>query len=251
MKISIIIPVYNQDVQLLTCCFLSAINQRLIDKDIVIVDDGSDDNCVEQALNNIFDDDPKKDNGNDYTIRIIQKTNGGVADALNTGIENAKYDYISWLSSDDYFYPEKSFIQINNMVSSDTMFSFCGFREISNRCGKIIMMKDYPTNYHTGIIRGSVVHRDLLKNFPSSFINGASVVMHKKIIDDVGNFKDMKYLQDYEMWLRITRKYDVCACKDVMMVKNIHENQMMYIYGEDHFRKHRAAEETEVRALYL
>lgn len=248
--LSIIIPVYNQTVELLERAVLSALAQFGVKKEIIVVDDGSTDNCVENMFATshvIFPPD-----ANDF--RIIQKKNGGVGSALNRGIEESQYDYISWLSSDDYFYPEKSYIQLMNMKEKgiNAKFSFTGFRQLTLRCNKIIEMKDYPSVYQTGTIKSKILHAALLENFPSSFINGASVIFHKKVIEKVGLFNtELKYMQDYEMWLRISKKFDALVCQDILMTKTLHENQMMYMASHEKFIADRENETATLKGLYL
>ena len=90
--ISIIIPVYRVE-DYLSKCLDSVISQTYENIEIILVDDGSDDNCPK-----ICDDYSKKDN----RIKVIHKSNGGLSDARNVGIENSNGDFIVFIDSDDY-----------------------------------------------------------------------------------------------------------------------------------------------------
>jgi glycosyltransferase involved in cell wall biosynthesis len=90
--ISIIVPVYKVE-QYLDRCVKSLINQTFKDIEIILVDDGSPDNCPK-----ICDEYSIKDN----RVRVIHKENGGLSDARNTGIHYAKGEYILFVDSDDY-----------------------------------------------------------------------------------------------------------------------------------------------------
>lgn len=91
-KISIIIPVYKVEAYL-PKCIESIIHQTYSDLEIILVDDGSPDQCGE-----ICDQYAQ----NDERIHVIHKKNQGVARARNDGIEYASGDYISFIDSDDW-----------------------------------------------------------------------------------------------------------------------------------------------------
>jgi len=90
--ISIIVPVYNVE-QYLQRCLESIINQTYKNLEIILVDDGSPDNCPQ-----ICDDYAAKDN----RIMVIHKKNGGLSDARNAGLDICKGKFISFVDSDDW-----------------------------------------------------------------------------------------------------------------------------------------------------
>ena len=94
--ISVIIPVYKVE-EYLDECVSSVVNQTYKNIEIILVDDGSPDNCPAMC-----DDWAKKDG----RIRVIHKTNGGLSDARNAGLEIVSGDYIAFVDSDDYIKPD-------------------------------------------------------------------------------------------------------------------------------------------------
>lgn len=90
--ISIVIPVYKVE-KYIHECVNSVISQTYKNLDIILVDDGSPDNCPK-----ICDDYQKQDS----RIRVIHKANGGLSSARNAGIKIAKGEYIAFIDSDDY-----------------------------------------------------------------------------------------------------------------------------------------------------
>lgn len=92
MKLSIIIPVYRVE-DTLDRCVESVLKQDYDDMEIILVDDGSPDNCPQKC-----DDWSRKDS----RIRVIHKANGGLSDARNAGLDIAQGDYISFVDSDDF-----------------------------------------------------------------------------------------------------------------------------------------------------
>ena len=91
-KISIIVPVYKVE-QYIHKCIDSILGQTFTDFELILVDDGSPDNCPQ-----ICDEWAKKD----QRIKVIHKKNEGLGFARNTGIENATGEFVCFIDSDDY-----------------------------------------------------------------------------------------------------------------------------------------------------
>lgn len=91
-KISVIIPVYKVE-KYLNRCVDSVINQTYKDLEIILVDDGSPDECPK-----ICDEYAAKDS----RIKVLHKPNGGVSSARNAGLDIASGDYITFVDADDY-----------------------------------------------------------------------------------------------------------------------------------------------------
>lgn len=94
--ISIIIPVYKVE-EYLDQCVQSVVDQTYQDLEIILVDDGSPDNCPQMC-----EDWAKKD----ARIKVIHQENRGLSDARNTGIREAKGEWLYFLDSDDWIIPE-------------------------------------------------------------------------------------------------------------------------------------------------
>lgn len=94
--ISIVVPVYKVEAYL-EKCVNSILNQTFTDFELILVDDGSTDNCPSMC-----DEYAKKD----ARIKVIHKANGGLSDARNAGIDIAKGTYIGFVDSDDYVAPD-------------------------------------------------------------------------------------------------------------------------------------------------
>lgn len=92
MKLSIIIPVYRTE-GTLDRCLKSVVTQSFRDIEVILVDDGSPDNCPQ-----LCDEWARRD----ARIRVVHKTNGGLSDARNAGIDLATGDYLTFVDSDDY-----------------------------------------------------------------------------------------------------------------------------------------------------
>lgn len=95
VMVSIIVPVYNAQ-DSLERCLMSIIRQSYPQWELILVDDGSQDDSLEIC---------KRYSEKDSRIRVIHTENGGVSSARNTGIENAHGEYISFVDADDMIHP--------------------------------------------------------------------------------------------------------------------------------------------------
>lgn len=111
--VSIIVPIYKvQD--FLEACIDSILQQSYKNLEIILVDDGSPDNC---GL--ICDDYAKKDD----RIVVIHKENGGLSDARNAGLDICKGDYIAFVDSDDVI--SEKFIEVLYQNIGNADLAFC------------------------------------------------------------------------------------------------------------------------------
>ena len=118
--ISIIIPVYKVE-KYLEKCIESVLKQTYTNLQIILVDDGSPDNCGK-----ICDEYAKKDS----RIEVIHKANGGLSDARNVGISKAKGRYIGFVDSDDYIKEDMYEILLNLIKKYDADVSICNLYDV-------------------------------------------------------------------------------------------------------------------------
>ena len=90
--ISVIIPIYNV-AQYLSQCMKSILSQSYNDLEIILVDDGSADECPRLC---------DEYEAGDARVRVIHKKNGGLSDARNAGMRIAKGEWIYFVDSDDW-----------------------------------------------------------------------------------------------------------------------------------------------------
>lgn len=141
MKFSIIIPVYKVELYLRQCVE-SVLRQSCKDLEVILVDDGSPDNCPA-----ICDDYAKKDN----RVRVIHKINGGLSDARNIGLEIAEGEYVLFLDSDDWWDDLQALEKINSKLNGTdadmiiigmkkfyTQQNIFGDERIPQKCDKVV-----------------------------------------------------------------------------------------------------------------
>lgn len=93
MKVSVIVPIYNLP-KYLRQCVDSVLCQNFDDFEVILVDDGSTDECVA-----IVDEYAAKDS----RIKAVHKENGGLSSARNAGLDVAEGEFVIFLDSDDWW----------------------------------------------------------------------------------------------------------------------------------------------------
>lgn len=140
--ITVIIPVYKVENELARCVD-SIIEQTYSNIEIILVDDGSPDKCPE-----ICDSYAQKDN----RVKVIHKVNGGLSDARNKGLLEAKGDYILFVDSDDYIELDscERFISVLGDRNADIIIGeakeICGSKISYMKHSNLEDRKEYSSN---------------------------------------------------------------------------------------------------------
>lgn len=115
--VSIIVPVYNVE-KYLDRCIQSAVNQTYKDLEIILVDDGSKDNCPSMC---------DEWSAKDSRIKVIHKENGGLSSARNAGLNIFKGDFVIFLDSDDWLEPDAVEAMMLCALQNGADMVCCGF----------------------------------------------------------------------------------------------------------------------------
>lgn len=189
-KVSVIVPVYNVE-SYLDRCVKSILNQTLKDIEIILVDDGSSDNCPA-----ICD----KYASKDHRVKVVHKKNAGLGMACNSGIEVALGEYIAFCDSDDWVDAEMYQIMYETAKTHDADAVYSGLKRVNGE-GRILSYMPHPR--HTQIIRDKEIGKlmcDLICANPSSRFDheiqvSAKVVLYKKkFLDEY----DLKFVSERE-----------------------------------------------------
>lgn len=164
--LSIIVPVYNVEA-FLPICVDSILAQTYTNIEVILVDDGSPDNCGK-----ICDDYANKDN----RITVIHKENGGLSDARNAGIEIANGEYIWFVDSDDYILFDCLNVLISEISDNSLDLLSFNFQKITPEGVKI------QTNINYGS-RSRIINGVKLLNSYTVISNAWMYIFSKKIID--------------------------------------------------------------------
>lgn len=120
--VSVIVPIYGVE-QYLNVCVESIVHQSYMKLEIILVDDGSPDQCPL-----ICDAWAIKDD----RIKVIHKVNGGLSDARNTGIDCCTGKYLAFVDSDDYIEPDMINNMLNACLNNDADLACCGRYMVHN-----------------------------------------------------------------------------------------------------------------------
>lgn len=119
-KLSIIIPAYNVET-FLPKCLDSVLAQNFTDWEAIIVDDGSTD-----GTGAICDDYAARD----PRFKVIHSPNKGISSARNTGLANAKGEFIGFVDSDDWIEPDMFATLLDDIIKNDADIAKCGYRTV-------------------------------------------------------------------------------------------------------------------------
>ena len=126
MLISVVVPVYKVE-EYLSRCVDSILNQTFTDFELILVDDGSPDNCGKMC-----DEYAKSDN----RVTVIHRKNGGLSAARNSGIEwafnNSDSEWITFIDSEDWVHADYLKILLDYAQKFNTEVSICDFLRTSD-----------------------------------------------------------------------------------------------------------------------
>lgn len=196
--VSIIIPTYNRK-NWVVKAIDSALSQTYTKIEVIVIDDGSTDGSYEylQKL---------------YGQKIILKKirHSGVSKARNTALDLAKGEWISFLDSDDFFHIDKIAKQISSL-QENPHYKIAHSEEIWYKNGVRINPKKQHKKMGGDLFAQSV---------KLCSISISTVILKKEILVELGNFdENLPACEDYELWLRITAKYQILFNAEYLTTK--------------------------------
>lgn len=185
---SIIIPTYNHG-HFIKRCLNSLLQQTHQNWEAIVVNNFSEDNTIEVV-----------EGFQDPRIRLINNANKGIiAVSRNRGLSEVRGDWVCFLDSDDWWYPNKLEISIPHLSDSDLIYHDL----------------DIYTNEKKsiGVAKGRILKGNLAKDL---IINGngianSSVVVRKGILDLIGKITEDRNLiavEDFDYWIRVAKVTD-------------------------------------------
>lgn len=190
--ISVIVPVYNVE-NYLHKCVDSILAQTLNDFELILVDDGSLDNCGD-----ICDEYAKKD----WRVRVIHKPNGGVSSARNAGIEFARGEWLCFVDGDDTVEVDYLLKLVKGAnPQNDNQFALCGYRNVyinkENESDTHTFAQDYNS---VGIVEAlCMAERNNIINSPVCKLFKKNILIDNKLRFDrtISYGEDHLFVLDY------------------------------------------------------
>ena len=221
-RVSVVIPAYNHE-RYVGEAIQSVLNQTFQDFELIIINDGSTDRTEEEILK-----------FHDPRIRYYSQENRGLSATLNRGIELARGEFFTFLPSDDMMLPEKLQIQTKVLEESKDLGLVFSYPIIIDAQGKEIIDDPIVDWFKTPFDKKEEIFPAL---FERNFLCAPTVLIRKECFKKVGFFDEsLKTAQDYDMWMRILKYYDLKIIKLPLLKLRWHGGNLTY----------RPTEETEM-----
>lgn len=191
--VSVIIPIYKVETYL-PKCIDSVLNQTYQNLEVILIDDGSPDNC---GL--ICDEYAARD----PRIKVIHKPNGGLSDARNAGMAASTGEYLSFVDSDDWL-PNDSIQYLYNLLTKNNAQLAIGGHERVNDYDGRILHSDYIGTENIKVMNKLEAMRDMFHNGCASWARLYKREIHANIPFPIGEINE-----DEAIVLRIL---DNCDC---------------------------------------
>lgn len=216
--VSVVIPAYNA-AAFIGQTLASALNQTYRNLEVIIADDGSNDETPQ-----IIDSFAKRDN----RLIVVRQRNRGVAAARNLAIETCRGEYIAPLDADDIWYPQKIEKQVNCFLESGPFVGlvYAWLVQIDSE-GALIGIG----NQHD--VEGFVYNALAFENFVGG---GSMPLIRRTCLEAVGNYntylraQQAEGAEDWELYLRIAEHYEFRVVPDYLLKYRSTVNSMSKNY---------------------
>ncbi|CAN5622873.1 hypothetical protein BH10BAC3_BH10BAC3_24220 [soil metagenome] len=201
-QVSVIIPCYNHGYYL-SKAIESVQSQQYPGIEIIVVDDGSKDNTKQVS--------------NGYqNVKYIYQQNQGLSAARNTGINNSSGKYLVFLDADDWLLENAIKINLKYLAANPKVAFVSG--------AHLKFLEDKNTYEEKKIIVNEDHYQHFLKG---NYVAMHATVMYQRWIFDQFKFDtSLRALEDYDMYLEISRHYEVMHHQELIAAYRIHDSNM-------------------------
>jgi glycosyltransferase involved in cell wall biosynthesis len=192
--VSIVLPVYN-GARFLHQSIDSCLQQTYRNIELIVVDDGSNDETVKIIAGYV---------NRDHRIRsVTHKRNRGLPAALNTGFANSKGAYLTWTSDDNLYEPEALQLMVNYLEDYPEIAMVCCDVKTIDSAGRQLKL-----------------WRSLLADEPGGLSIQGCFLYRRRVYESIGDYDEELFLvEDYDYWLRVNRSFRIARLEGVSPYK--------------------------------
>mgnify|MGYP001161474209 CR=1 FL=1 len=202
-SLSVLIPVYNQE-DFLEEAISSVLNQSFKDFELVLINDGSTDKTAKIIKS-----------FNDSRVKMHSTSNNGVVSALNYGLRICSTNIIARFDADDIMLPDRLKIQYKFFTENNLILVGSNALIIDSN-GNIVRKSNLPLKHNE-------INSNMLNMAPSIF--HPSVMFNKKKIMEYGGYNfNAKYVEDYDLWLFLSKKGRFANINEPLIKYRVHES---------------------------
>lgn len=202
MKVSVIVPVYNVE-EYLPKCLDSLVNQTLEDIEIIVVNDGSTDNS-QKIIDQYTQKYPQ--------IISLTKENGGLGDARNHGVDQAKGEFLAFVDSDDYISPNMMEEMYDLAKNNNAQIALCNIQKVNEKGEVTQIIKSIPN------ISGAVKLKDNFSIFGDLSYFACNKIFDRKLFNQK-RFQKGMHFEDIELIPKL-----VLDSETLVFTQSIHYN---------------------------
>lgn len=213
-QVSVLMTVFNGG-SFLRSAVESILSQSYRDFQFVIINDGSTDGSRDYL---------DKVARTDERIRLFHQPNRGRVAALNKGLEEAATDFVALMDADDEAEPQRLEVQAAYLMDHRHIAAVGSAITLIDATGAALRVQQYPQTPRS--------IRALLKS-DSAFAN-STVMMRRALAIGVGGYRTMFPLaQDYDLWLRLSEKYELANLPQPLVKYRTHHNSVSVARAAD------------------
>lgn len=228
MSISVLISTYNSG-KYISQTIRSILNQTFSDFELIIIDDGSEDNTEDMVFHNF----------QDQRIIYFKKEHTGNADSLNWGLSKCKYELVAKLDSDDIATQNRLYLQFKYLTDNP---------QIDVISGSVAFFEGRKIRY---VITNPVSNYEIKKKLlVHSCISHSGVMYKKSLVLNAGGYSNI-LLEDYDLWLKLYDKAIFCNLSEVITLARLRIDSTTSKHRKDINKHHLKISTDYIASHYL
>jgi glycosyltransferase involved in cell wall biosynthesis len=199
-RVSVVVPLYNRTA-LARETIESVVSQTYGDHEIVVVDDGSEED-VEEILGS-----------SRACVRLVRREHGGISAARNTGLAAARGELVAFLDSDDLWRPRKLEAQVS-LLDAHPSLAGCFTNHSHFRDGAVVRERRVDPTF---------AHDPLSALITRPEVSTSTLVVRRNVLADLGGFDEtLERGEDYDLFLRLAAGWKIGFVDEPLVLYRVH-----------------------------